>query len=64
MYVAENPGGPCPEVRELTGQGYLDSTRRTADAWDQPFAIVCEGGDVRVSSAGPDGVFGTEDDIE
>jgi general secretion pathway protein G len=64
MYVSENPGGDCPSVEDLTGGGYLDSSRRTADAWDNDFVIECEGDDVIVTSAGPDGQMGTEDDIQ
>lgn len=64
MYVSENAGGDCPNVEELTEGGYLDSSRRTADAWDNPFVIDCEGDDVIVTSSGPDGEMGTEDDIQ
>ncbi len=63
MFVSENPG-ECPNMDDLTGGGYLDSTRRTTDAWDNGFAIDCEGDDVLVTSAGPDGEMGTEDDIQ
>lgn len=63
MYVSENPGGDCPSVADLVDGGYLDSSRRTADAWDNDFSIECEGDDVVVVSAGPDGEMGTEDDI-
>ncbi|MEC7523155.1 MAG: type II secretion system protein GspG [Myxococcota bacterium] len=64
MYVAENSGSDCPAVEDLTEGGYLDSGRRTTDAWDNDFAIECEGGDVIVISAGPDAQMGTEDDIQ
>jgi general secretion pathway protein G len=64
MYVSENPGGDCPSVDDLTEGGYLDSSRRTADAWDNPFVIECEGNDVVVTSPGEDGEMGTEDDIQ
>lgn len=63
MYVSENPGD-CPAVDDLTDGGYLDSGRRTADAWDNDFVIDCEGDDIIVTSAGPDGEMGTEDDIQ
>lgn len=64
MYVSENPGGDCPSVDDLTEGGYLDSSRRTADAWDRPFVIQCERNEVIVTSAGEDGEMGTEDDIQ
>lgn len=62
LYVADNPRG-CPTVEELVSERYLDGTRRTTDAWDTPFEISCEDGDVAVVSAGPDLQFNTEDDI-
>ena len=62
LYVADNPRG-CPTVEDLVNDRYLDGTRRTADAWDTPFQISCEDGDISVFSAGPDLEFNTEDDI-
>jgi len=62
LYVADNPRG-CPTVEEMVSERYLDGTRRTADAWDTPFQISCEDGEVSVISAGPDLEFNTEDDI-
>ena len=62
LYVADNPRG-CPTVEDLVNERYLDGSRRTADAWDTPFQISCEEGDIAVFSAGPDLEFNTEDDI-
>ena len=62
LYVADNPRG-CPTIEDLVNERYLDGTRRTADAWDTPFQISCEDGDIAVVSAGPDLQFNTEDDI-
>ena len=62
LYKADNPR-ECPTVEDLVSERYLDGTRRTADAWDTPFQIVCEDGDILVRSAGPDLEFETEDDI-
>jgi general secretion pathway protein G len=64
MYVSENPGGDCPAVEDLTEGGYLDRSRRTTDAWDHAFVVECEGDDILVMSAGPDGELSTEDDIQ
>ncbi len=62
MYKVENHD--CPSsVEDLAGD-YLDSSRRMVDAWDNDFQIECEGNDIFVVSAGPDGQFGTEDDVE
>jgi general secretion pathway protein G len=63
LYVADNPRG-CPTVEDLVTERYLDSSRQTADAWDTPFQISCEDGDIIVISAGPDLEFNTEDDIQ
>ena len=62
LYVADNPRG-CPTVEDLVSERYLDGSRRTADAWDTPFQIACEDGEIIVISAGPDLEFNTEDDI-
>ncbi|MGB3052816.1 MAG: prepilin-type N-terminal cleavage/methylation domain-containing protein [Polyangiales bacterium] len=62
LYVADNPRG-CPTVEDLVSERYLDATRRTTDAWDTPFQISCEDGDISVVSAGPDLQMNTEDDI-
>lgn len=59
--------GECPSsVEDLTdgSNPYLDSSRRTEDAWGNEFAIECDGVDVIVSSAGPNGEYGDEDDVE
>ena len=64
MFVADNPGGDCPGMEDLTGGGYINSAARTADAWGTDFSIECEGDDIMVMSAGPDGQMGTEDDIQ
>ena len=63
MYLAENPDGGCPSLRDLIAGGYLDEDNSTTDSWDNPFTIACEGVRVTVTSAGHDGQFGTDDDI-
>ena len=64
LYLGQEAGAGCPTVEDLVTAGILASSRRTTDAWDNDFAIECEGTDVFVVSAGPDGDMGTEDDIE
>ena len=63
MYVTENPGGECPSTDDLVSGGFLDRSKRLTDAWDRPFQITCEGDNIVVASAGPDGNAGSEDDI-
>jgi general secretion pathway protein G len=62
LYVADNPR-ECPTVEDLLNDRLLDASRRTTDAWDTPFEITCEDGEIGVFSAGPDLEFNTEDDI-
>ena len=54
--------GRCPSMDELLSSAALDDEARTVDPWDTPFRLECSDGP-RVSSAGPDREFGTEDDI-
>ncbi|HEY8428331.1 MAG TPA: type II secretion system protein [Sandaracinaceae bacterium] len=63
MYLADSPGNDCPSVEDLVEGGFLNRNTRTTDAWDNEFSIECDGTDVIVTSAGPDGQMGTEDDI-
>jgi len=63
LYLGQEPGADCPSVADLVESGVIDRTRRTTDAWDHEFVIECEGDDIYVLSAGPDGQMGTEDDI-
>lgn len=63
MYLADNAGADCPTVEDLVEGAYIDRGKRTTDAWDNEFLIECDGDDIAVMSAGPDGELGTEDDI-
>ncbi|MEM9068196.1 MAG: prepilin-type N-terminal cleavage/methylation domain-containing protein [Myxococcota bacterium] len=60
VYAVEYGG--CPTLDDLVGD-YLDPHTRHEDPWGNPYAIVCEDGDYLGLSAGPDGVFDTDDDI-
>lgn len=63
LFKVDNPGD-CPTVDDLVEGEYIDSHTETTDAWDNDFEISCDGRNFVVSSAGPDGQFGSEDDIE
>jgi len=63
LYMTDNNGCPSTST-ELQEEGYLDRSKRATDAWDNDFQIECEGDDIFVISAGPDGQFGSEDDID
>ena len=64
LYLGQEPGADCPSMDQLVESGTIDHSRRTTDAWDNPFLIECDGDDIIVRSNGPDGNPGTEDDIE
>lgn len=56
--------GDCPSVLDLVQVGILDPTfAPLTDPWGHPFRIECGDARIRVSSPGPDGVYGS-DDIE
>ncbi len=54
----------CPVVADLIRADVIDPTSRIVDSWENPFRIECEGNDIFVVSAGPDGAFGTLDDLD
>jgi general secretion pathway protein G len=64
MYLAQNPSADCPTVDELVSERILSARTRSADPWDNPFSVECEGDDITVISGGPDGQMGTEDDVQ
>lgn len=63
LWKAQNVGKKCPTIQDLIDDG-IQSKGKTTDAWENDYEIECEGNDVFVVSAGPDGEFGTDDDIE
>lgn len=58
-----NGGKDCPNVDGLVQSGELKKGTNTTDPWGQPYSIACEGENVTVTSPGPDGQSGTQDDI-
>ena len=53
----------CPTTSDdLIAGGYIDA-RRFVDPWRKWIAFSCSEEDTTVRSAGPDGVFGTPDDV-
>ncbi|MFK7986541.1 MAG: hypothetical protein AB8I08_11005 [Sandaracinaceae bacterium] len=68
LYRADQPAEStalCPTVQDLNDGGYLPLGAPFRDGWGRRFRIECgpDPATVRVVSAGPDGVFGTADDI-
>jgi hypothetical protein len=51
----------CPSVGELVANKYLEAV--TTDPWGEPYRIVCDEDETRVSSNGPDRRADTDDDI-
>ncbi len=54
--------GKCPKSWQDLVKANI-ATKVLKDPWGNEFILKCEGGKVEVSSAGPDGEPGTEDDI-
>jgi len=53
----------CPTLSLLEEEHFLDRAAREDDAWGHRFRVRCDGDQVSVSSAGPDGKPNTSDDI-
>ena len=62
MYMATN-NAECATMEQLLEDKQIDKNTSTKDPWDHDFKIECDGTDINVASAGPDGEFETEDDI-
>jgi hypothetical protein len=53
----------CPDSKDdLVAGGYVDA-RNLVDPWGTPIAFRCSDDDVSATSAGPDRIFGTPDDV-
>ena len=64
LYIATNPRADCATMDQLIEDKAIDKNKATTDPWDHPYKIECDGDDIIVISAGPDGEFDTEDDIK
>jgi len=53
----------CPTLSSLQEEEFLNHNARPDDAWGNRFRISCEGSEITVSSAGPDGKSHNADDI-
>jgi general secretion pathway protein G len=69
MFRLDNGRYPTEEeglgilARPARPGGTIYLTGEPRDAWGKPFRYRLEGGLAAIESAGPDGVFGTADDI-
>ena len=63
LYLAQDPGAPCPWMEDLVRERILSSSTRTEDPWGMPFRITCDGDEITVVSSGPDRRLDTEDDV-
>jgi len=54
---------PCPTLEDLVRDKEVNPRSSFDDPWGQRYAILCDDEETRVVSAGPDGRFGTEDDV-
>ncbi|MFK7999066.1 MAG: hypothetical protein AB8H86_05690 [Polyangiales bacterium] len=62
LFFVENPDALCPTTKSLMNGHYVESWT-LQDGWDNAFRLSCEGRHVFAVSAGPDEVFGTDDDL-
>ena len=60
----EGPTDAGMNIDDLVEDAALDSSKRTTDAWERDFQLECSDGNINVVSAGPDGQFGSEDDVQ
>jgi len=63
LYIATNKPNECPTMQELIDDKSIDKATATRDPWDHEFVIECNGSEIGVRSAGPDGELETSDDI-
>ena len=50
-------------MNRLIKDGVIDRGSSKLDAWKKPFHLRCDEQELYVTSAGPDGKLGTNDDI-
>jgi hypothetical protein len=63
LWKNDHPDGTCPTVDQLKSEKLLGRDFSTRDAWGNPFELRCDVDEITGSSAGPDRVRGTADDI-
>jgi general secretion pathway protein G len=63
LYMATN-NAECATMQQLIEDKAIDKSKATTDPWDREYRIECDGTEVTVISAGPDGQYETEDDIK
>ncbi len=62
IYQNDHPD-QCPTVDQMKEDGQLDRNASSNDPWGHAFTIGCDGENITVVSAGPDGHPGSADDI-
>ncbi len=63
LYLSQHAGIECPTLDELQQSRLLRRGASGKDPWGNQYEIVCQDGDVNVTSAGPDREPGTTDDV-
>lgn len=56
-------GAECPTFDALKAAQVLKADQNVLDPWRHPYRILCDGPAIAISSDGPDGVAGDDDDI-
>ena len=63
-FVITHDDQDCPTPEELSRDGLLSHRSKIEDPWGTTYRIRCEPGYAVATSAGPDGAFDTDDDID
>lgn len=63
LYRLNGGDEECPAPEALRARGVLKPDQKLTDPWGHPYKIVCESPHVGATSAGPDGIWGNEDDV-
>lgn len=53
----------CPNMKRLIEVGFIEQRVGTTDPWDREYIVKCDEDAVTVTSAGPDGLPDTDDDV-
>jgi hypothetical protein len=63
LWMNAHPDRDCPTVYQLASDRFLPAHFALKDEWGNTFQVACGADEITCSTAGPDGVVGTRDDI-
>jgi len=62
LYLNMDGSSSCPKLEALVAAKKLDA-KKSGDPWGRRYRIACIGDEIRVTSAGKDGIYPSPDDI-